>query len=312
MMSIHRLFRFLAVLPGLAALSLPPAAEGQTLRERLRERIAAREQTAPPGDAQADLRDQHYGDQPDQTLDIYLPTANGRAAPVILMVHGGAWKIGDKGRDKVVENKLARWRPKGFAFISVNYPMLPQADPLTQADNVAKALAYVQSRAGRWNLDAERVVLMGHSAGAHLVSLLDADPTRALAQGARPWLGTVALDSAAMDVSQIMAGRHYGFYDEAFGQDKDYWRRASPTAVLTGRAPPLLMVCSTRRADACPQARGLADRAAALGVRTRVLPEDMSHGEINDKLGLPGTYTDAVETFIAGLDARLGELLRAP
>jgi acetyl esterase/lipase len=309
-MNFSRLFRALFVFFGLAVLL--PVAQGETLRERLRERLVARQQAPGNDGGPPSLRDQHYGERPDQTLDIYLPAANGQAAPVILMVHGGAWKIGDKGRDKVVEHKLARWRPRGFAFISVNYPMLPQADPLAQADNVAKALAYVQAQSGRWNLDPERVVLMGHSAGAHLISLLDADPARAFAQGARPWLGAVALDSAAMDVSRIMAGPHYGFYDEAFGQDKDYWRRASPTAVLTSRAPPLLMVCSTRRADACPQARGFADRAAALGVHTRVLPEDLHHAEINDQLGLPGAYTEAVESFIAGLDGRLGQLLRAP
>ncbi len=65
--------------------------------------------------------------------------------------------------------------------------------------DVARALAAVQARAGEWGGDASRVVLMGHSAGAHLVALLSADPTRAAAEGAGPWRSAVVLDSAAID-----------------------------------------------------------------------------------------------------------------
>jgi hypothetical protein len=50
----------------------------------------------------------------------------------------------------------------------------------------------------------------------------------------------------------------------------------------------------------------LADKAAALKVRVQVLREDLSHEEINEKLGLPGAYTDAVEEFLGTLQLRLG------
>jgi len=299
------------IILSLALLAAAPALQAGPLRDAIKARLAERQaarnaDTADNGNRSDGIgtvqRNQSYGANPKETLDVYLPPGNHGGTPVIFMVHGGAWKIGDKSHGKVVENKLARWQPKGFVFISVNYPMLPQADPLKQADAVAQALSYAQAHAGQWGGDPNKFILMGHSAGAHLVSLLSADPGRAFAQGARPWLGTVSLDSAALDVAQIMAAKHFGFYDEAFGKDPAYWRQASPLQQLTSKAPPMLMVCSSRRADSCQQAEGFAHKAHSLGLQARVLPEDLSHGEINDKLGLPGTYTDQVEAFLATLD----------
>ena len=304
-MNSFRIFTSILLLAAAPALQAGPIRDA--IKEKLLERQAARA-TAQADEGRHDMdsgtvqRNQSYGADPKETLDVYLPPGNHGGAPVIFMVHGGAWKIGDKSHGKVVENKLARWQPKGFVFISVNYPMLPQADPLKQADAVAQALSYAQAHAGQWGGDPNKFILMGHSAGAHLVSLLSADPGRAFAQGARPWLGTVSLDSAAMDVAQIMEARHFGFYDEAFGKDPAYWRQASPLQQLTSKAPPMLMVCSSRRADSCLQAEGFAHKAHSLGLQARVLPEDLSHGEINDKLGLAGAYTDQVEAFLASLD----------
>jgi len=302
----------------LTSLVLPPDAQAGPLRDRLKERLAERsaateknQDTSPrsgtPGQV---LRNISYGADPEQKLDVYLTGAGNEAAPVIFMVHGGAWKIGDKNHGNVVTHKTERWLPKGFVFISVNYPMLPQADPLKQAQSVALALAYAQNNAARWGADPARFLLMGHSAGAHLVALLNADPALAQRLGARPWLGTVALDSAAMDVERIMTAKHYGFYDEAFGQDRAYWRQTSPVHIMTAAAPPLLMVCSSRRSDSCAQADTLAGKAKSLGLRTTVLRQNLSHSDINDELGKPGAYTDQVENFMAGLDGALWSRLK--
>ena len=61
----------------------------------------------------------------------------------------------------------------------------------------------------------------------------------------------------------------------------------------------MLFVCSSRRKDACPQGRAMAEKARALGVTMEVLPEDLSHGEVNRLLGAPSAYTEAVARFIA-------------
>lgn len=91
----------------------------------------------PPG-ARA-IRNLAYGSTPRQSMDVYLPAsaASAAGAPVILMVHGGAWKFGDKGASAVLEHKLQRWLPLGFVFISINYRLLPAAAPWQQAQDVA-------------------------------------------------------------------------------------------------------------------------------------------------------------------------------
>ncbi|NMG33529.1 alpha/beta hydrolase fold domain-containing protein [Azoarcus sp. TTM-91] len=310
-----------ALLAALALLGGTPPAEAGRLREALEARRAERagaaaddalagevderpaSASALPAGSQV-LHDLAYGTASRQKLDVYLPPAASGSGPaaIVLMVHGGGWRLGDKAADRVVANKAAHWLAQGVVFVSINYRLLPQAEPLAQAEDVTRALAYVQAQAGEWHADPQRLVLMGHSAGAHLIALLSADPARAIALGARPWAGSVALDSAALDLVQLMEGRHARLYDRAFGADPATWRAASPQHHLSTQAVPMLLVCSTRRADdPCAQANRYAAAAKTLGVRTEILPQPLSHGDINGQLGLPGAYTAAVDGFLSSL-----------
>lgn len=257
------------------------------------------------------LRDLPYGEDARQRMDIYLPDRPA-AAPVIFMVHGGGWRHGDKGTGSVVDGKVARWVPRGFLFVSVNYRMLPDAGPAEQERDVAAALAAAQTRAAALGGDPRKFIVMGHSAGAHLVALLAASPDGATKQGVKPWLGTILLDSAALDVASLMKARHLRLYDEAFGGDAGYWDATSPLRALTGPIYPVLAVCSTRRADSCAQAERFVARAKALDSRASVLGEDRSHRDLNQQLGSDGAYTDAVESFMKTLDPAVARRLAAP
>ena len=245
------------------------------------------------------VRDLAYGPDARQRIDAYVPVhASG---PVLVMVHGGAWAGGDKGSPATIRPKVAYWTARGYVFVGVNYRLLPAADPLEQARDVARALALVQQQAPSWGADPKRIVLMGHSSGGHLVALLDAQPQLALQQGAKPWKGTVSLDAAALDVEQVMRAHHAPLYDRAFGRDPAFWQAASPAHALARPGPPMLLVCSTRRRASCAQAEDFAQQASAVGQRVTVLPQPRSHAEINQQLGLPGPYTDAVERWISSI-----------
>jgi len=245
-------------------------------------------------------RDLSYGTAALQRFDVYLPP-HAQSAPLILMVHGGGWSEGDKRNSPVVDNKAAHYLAKGYIFVSTNYRLLPDADPIEQARDVARALAAVQSQAASWGGDPARVVLMGHSAGAHLVSLLATDATLSAGVVPRPWLGTVALDSAAYDIETIMQSRHLPLYDRAFGKDKALWKSASPFYAVTAAMHPLLAVCSTRRDDSCAQVDMFTAKTDRLGVKTRVIRKDYSHRQINELLGADVGYTAEVDDFLAGL-----------
>ncbi len=254
-----------------------------------------------------------YGTNKAQALDVYLPAKPAHAAPypVILMIHGGAWCIGDKAAGGVKVNKINRWVEKGFIFVSANYRMLPDgANVAEQAADVTKALIYVQAHAADWQGDAGKIILMGHSAGAHLVSLIGADTATAAKLGAAPWLGTVSLDSAVVDVAGKMKLKHAAVYEEVFGKDPAFWTKVSPVEQLSEASLPWLGVCSSKRQDSCPAAHEYADKAKALGVRAEVVEEPLNHGAINKNLGEEGDYTAAVEKFMGSLDADVKKRLQ--
>ncbi|WP_232834525.1 alpha/beta hydrolase [Rhodoferax ferrireducens] len=103
------------------------------------------------------IADLPYGQDERQRMDVYLPPAiaapgaNTPNAPILVMVHGGAWMVGNKAMPKVVENKVAWWvKQKGYIFVSVGYRLSPQVDPLVQARDVAGALAKTQALAASW------------------------------------------------------------------------------------------------------------------------------------------------------------------
>jgi len=258
-----------------------------------------------------------YGPHPLQTLDVYRPTPGTQTvnAPILVMVHGGGWCVGDKASADVTANKVSRWVAKGFVFVSVNYPMVSDdSDALEQAHHVARAAAFVQKHARAWGGNPDKLILIGHSAGGHLVSLVNADASIRQAEAMRRPLGTIAIDAGAIDVPMQMP-RVYRFlqhrYEEAFGTTREQWLAASPFHRLDASASPWLGICSTRRRDdPCQQATAYAEKSQALGVAATVLPRAMSHAELNKGLGLGGPYTRAVEAFMARLDPDVAKRLR--
>ena len=294
------------------------SAFGGPLRDRIEERLESRRATAQaedtgepnlgeqsatetrlPSNARLE-RDLAYGTDPQQRLDVYLP-AQAKAAPIMFMVHGGAWMIGDKGASAFVSNKVAHWLPKGYILVSSNYRMSRQPNPLDQADDIARALAFVQSKAPSWGGDPARVLLLGHSAGAHLVSLLAADPRIVTSKGGTAWLGTIVLDSAVLNLVELMQSKHKGFYDRVFGKDQTVWAQASPYHRLTAAPAPIFIVCSSHSDGSCPQAQAFSAKATELGGKITVLPVDLKHSELNKELGLPSDYTTAIEGFMRSL-----------
>lgn len=242
-----------------------------------------------------------YGNHSKQALDVYIPE-DAKNAPIILMVHGGAWRIGDKGRADVVRNKLDKWGQEGFIFVSTNYRVLP-VPPYNQAQDIRKALAFVQKNARSWGGNPRKVILMGHSAGAHLVALTTADPAYAYRVGAKPWLGSVIIDTEALDIAKLMQSEHLRLFDQAFTNKPFIWKKSSPYEKLTGQAPPMMVICSTQRDSVCDQAKHFSKKAKALGVKVTLSEQDFNHKELNVGVGMDGKYTDEIDAF-------MGELLK--
>jgi len=254
----------------------------------------------PPG-ARMEL-DLPYGAEPAQTLDLYVP-GEVATGPLLIVVTGGAWSMGDKAAPRTVRAKVGHWLPAGWTVASLGYRRLPLTDPIEQARDVARAIAFLQQHAATAGVDATDVVLIGHSSGAHLVALLAADAELTDSEGVRPWLATVLVDTAALDVVELMRSPHLPLHDRAFGTSEEYWRRASPLHRLSRKPSPMLLVHSTRRPEAAEQAQAFAAAAAAHGARAEVLPIDLSHAELNALLGEDPEYTAQVDAFLRSAGA---------
>lgn len=249
-----------------------------------------------------------YGPDPKQKFDVYLPN-RPHNAPIIMMIHGGGWKGGDKTNKHVIQNKISRWVSKGFVFVSLNYRLLPRANPLEQIRDIARALAKVQLMARNWNAAPHQIIVMGHSSGAHLAALLAASPALVLAHGAKPWLATIVIDTAAFDIPDIMNGPHHRLYDNAFGNNRQFWKLVSPIHNMKTPPAPLLIICSTLRRKVCPRSKAFVKKSKELGGRVNLLRISKSHRELNSDLGLPGSYTQQVERFMTSLSLNIATLL---
>lgn len=243
-----------------------------------------------------------YGSDPAQQIDLYLPGSSRppRGYPLLVYVHGGGWQNGSKD---MVQQKPDFSNSQGWAFASIGYRLLPQAPVEQQAADVAAAVLRLKSDAGRLGIDAGRIVLMGHSAGAHLSALVGTDP-QWLGKDIGALAGVILLDGAAYDVAAQMKQAAFmtkRTYEPAFGTDPARKARLSPTLhAAAPNAPRWLILHVSRRADATAQSQALARALQQAGSKVQLEPVDgESHMTINRELGAPGNpQTDLVGAFL--------------
>jgi len=99
-----------------------------------------------------------------QRMDVYFPSSGG-PWPVMLFIHGGGWSDGDKSPLAMVPTEA------GFLVVSINYRLYPAYRFPAMIEDVKCAVRYLRAHAGQYNLDPQRIGLVGHSAGAHLAAL---------------------------------------------------------------------------------------------------------------------------------------------
>ncbi len=228
---------------------------------------------------------------PRQMLDIYAPT-KGTNHPVVLWIHGGGWRKGDKSR---VRNKPQAFVDKGYLFVSTNYRFVPDVTVKEMTCDIAKAIRWIHDHAKEYGGDPNSVFVMGHSAGAHLSALVCTDDRYLKAEGLSLSIikGCVPVDTAAYDIPRRMATAKplaAALYRQAFGKDKSSQKEFSPvTHVAKGKSiPPFLILHVADRPDSKAQSHMFADQLKDAGIFAEVVPvPDTTHRTINTNLGLP-------------------------
>lgn len=245
------------------------------------------------------------------SLDIYTPKERSAdPAPVVIMVHGGGWRAGDKANAATGPEKAAFFTAQGYVFVSVNYRLSPAVRHPAHAEDVARAVAWVAEQIGRYGGDPGRITLMGHSAGAHLAALVAVHPTLLRKAGARPGVikNVILLDTAGYDITRNMTELGGGpinraIYENAFGTDRKVWIDGSPlTHVGSADSLPRFLIFHVDRTSSATLSRAFAAALRKAGATAQsVLARGKSHATLNQDIGDAGDGPSRlILEFLAG------------
>ena len=242
-------------------------------------------------------RDVVYADLPGVdrerlTLDLYLPSDVAGPKPrrlIVLYVHGGGWIAGSKAQAFLQPLALV---PGGFVYASTNYRLRPDATVAEMAQSVASAAGWLTRHADEFGGDPHTLFLVGHSAGAHLVSLLGTNETFLEEAGVHPASvrGVVSLDTAVYDLPKLLDETETTLHQRVFGEEPDA-EAVSPWHHVEYGAPhpAFLIFYSEGRPAAATQTIPFAARLNDAGHEATVVEAvGRDHGALNTMLGTEG------------------------
>ena len=177
-----------------------------------------------------------YPDGKDR-LDLYVPQG-ARNAPVILSFHGGALSAGDRGDETFVGRRFAA---AGYVTAVASYRLSPQVAHPAHIEDAAAAFAWVKRNIAKHGGDPDRIVVIGHSAGAYLAMLLVTDARYLAAHKLTPG-----------DIKGVVPVSGFFWVDKpgvapdrpkyVWGSDPKVWAEASPVRYLRANLPPVLLI----------------------------------------------------------------------
>lgn len=234
-----------------------------------------------------------------QVLDVYAPE-NVRQLPVVFWIHGGGWQAGDKTS---VQVKPQAFVDRGFVFVSTNYRLLPHVEIDVIFRDIAQSIHWVHAHIAEYGGDPQRVLIMGHSAGAQLAALMCTDDRYLKAEGLSLDFikGCVPVDGDTYDVPAIIETaetrrRVHGLPQATFGHREKFGHTAEKhrdysavTHVTKDKGiPPFLILYVADHPDNSAQAQRMGNALKAAGVPATVYgAKATNHNRINDELGLP-------------------------
>ncbi len=227
-----------------------------------------------PGDGYRTITDLAYGEGPRRKLDVYVPdgVTPQHPAPVVVFFYGGSWSEGRRGDYRFVAQSLVAM---GYVVAIPDYRLWPEVRYPDFLTDSAAAVGWVARQIGPYGGDAQRLVLMGHSAGAYNAAMLALQPDLLPAHG-------VALSAVRGFVGLAGPYNFAPFIDErvirVFGHLADP-APSQPISYVRADAPPLLLLHGEGDESVFPRNTLTLDQAqrAAQGQSRSVLYPDIGH-----------------------------------
>ena len=245
-----------------------------------------------------------YGPHGDKNqLDLYLPAQNPFAT--IMLTYGGGWHGGSR---KSMTPIAQHFQKLGYACVIISHRLTPPDVFPAHIEDVAAAFAWVHKNIAGKGGDPKRIVVMGHSSGAHLSLLLGADFQYLAKHGLKPSdiAGIVGLSTPTELRPQpnkkgygdlLLAGRGA----DAFSKNVEHLKHASPMVHLSKSLPPTMLVVGERDFPMLAgDAKAFAAQAKEYGLEVAVLisPKKDHMGNIRQLLEEPNEVTKQIMSFI--------------
>lgn len=200
------------------------------------------------------------------SLDIHRPESAGGKAPVVVFLHGGSWRNGDRKGYRFVGARLAS---AGALVLVPDYRKAPAHRFPDFEHDTARAVAWAREHAAELGGDPGRIYLMGHSAGAHIVAVVATDARYLAGVGLKPTdlAGVIAL-AGPFDFLPITDPK----LREVFGDEPD-WPGSQPINFVDGDEPPFLLLHGTDDKTVWPRnSERLGRRLVGAGVEATFVP----------------------------------------
>lgn len=243
------------------------------------------------------------------SLDVYYFEDQTARRPIVVYVHGGGWAIGDKANS--MENKTTLFSSLGYVFVSVNYRLSPSTfsnDPNRvkfpiHNEDVADAVKWVYDNMASFGGEKNKIVLLGHSAGAHLVSLTGTSNSFLPARGIplSTIKGIASIDTEGYNVAdQVNSGNET--YINAFGTDQTDLLNASPIKqIAQNNSHPNFFIAKRGSANRIGLADDFITKLESVGVIvSQVTANQYDHEGINEAIGAPNetAVTNPLKAFL--------------
>ncbi len=246
------------------------------------------------------------------SLDIYYTSKISEKKPIVVWVHGGGWCIGDKSNN--MEDKVNLFQSENWLFVSVNYQLSPIPYEVSNPDrikypdhnnDISDAIYWIYNNIENFGGDPSRIALFGHSAGAHLVSLLGTRKSFIENKG-MPFSvvkGVAAIDTEGYNVKTMVDGGS-DLYINAFGTNSNENVEASPVYNINQESTyPKFFIAKRGTSERIEKANAFIQALTEAGVFVDQVDGSIySHSEINEAIGKSGEtlITEPLLEFFRG------------
>jgi len=180
-------------------------------------------------------------------LDVYSAQPNDSKSEVLVFIHGGSWKSGNKNLYKFLGNKMAK---KGVVTVVINYRLHPNAKITGMIKDCAHALKWVYENIETHGGNKNKIFVSGHSAGGHLAALLSVqDAWFDSLNIPNPVAGCILIDAFALDMHDYLSknpNSARNSYFTTFSNNPEIWKTRSPINHVNSTTPPTMIYAGAR------------------------------------------------------------------